>query len=272
MEREVDLSLASDLFAPVLADAPNREALVDQVLEHSVRHLAAGARRSLIITPTAAEAELINKRCAEINYAMAQVDTETKRKLANMQHNASAHRTLLENARLLQERQAQSLQQQPHTPAGERDTPQAAVEEHSDTASDAELLERLQRLRAISQQEALTSRCTVQNAYILPPDTSCITAAPYTATHYEYSQVWSPTVFDTAISNNTYGVQAQNSFLFTQQQQMASDWQQKMAQVNQATPWHVQQQQYLSQLVGPAVCRHTLNQSESRHSLYQYRG
>jgi hypothetical protein len=258
MEREVDLSLASDLFAPVLANAPNREALVDQVLEHSVRHLAAGAGRSLIITPTAAEADAINKRCAEINYAMAQVDTETKRKLANSQHNASAHRTLLENARLQQERQSQSSRQ--HALRRERDIPKPAVEEHTDTSSDAEVLERLQRLRAISQQEALTARCAVQNAYILPPDTSCITASPYTATHYEYSQVWSPTVFDTAISNNTYGVQAQNSFLFTQQQQMASDWQQKMVQVNQATPWHVQQQQYLSQLVGT-----------TRHTLYQYR-
>jgi hypothetical protein len=59
-------------------------------------------------------------------------------------------------------------------------------------------------------------------------------------------------------SNTSYGVQAQNSFLFTQQQQMAADWQQKMAQVNQTTPWHVQQQQYLSQLVVPTDHRQTI--------------
>jgi len=263
MEREVDLSLASDLFTPVFDSAPTREALIDQVLDHSVRHLAAGEGRSLIITPTAAEAEAINKRCEQINYAMAQVDSETKRKLAQKQHNVSAHRTLLESARLQKEQQAPlTHQQRSHDLAQKRDVPQPAVEEHSYTSSDAEVLERLQRLRAMSQQEAQASRCNVQNAYILPPDTGCITDSPYSATHYEYSHVWSPTVFDTPISNTSYGVQAQNSFLFTQQQQMAADWQQKMAQVNQATPCYVQQQQYLSQLVGP---------TDHRQTIYQYR-
>jgi hypothetical protein len=264
MEREVDLSLASDLFTPVLDSAPSRDALIDRVLDHAVRHLAAEECHSLIITPTAAEAEAINKRCEEINYAMAQVDSETKRKLAQKQRNVSAHRTLLESARLQQEQQARSSREQRSlAKAHERDIPQPAIEEHFYTSSDdAEVLERLQRLRAMSQHEAAANRCEVQNAYILPPDTSCIMESPYVATHYDYSHVWSPTVFETPISNNTYGVQAGNSFLFTQQQHMAADWQQKMAQVNQGTPWYEQQQQYLSQLVGPTQCQQTL---------YQYR-
>ncbi|HMO84028.1 MAG TPA: AAA family ATPase, partial [Lacipirellulaceae bacterium] len=264
MEREVDLSLASDLFTPVLDNAPTREALVDRVLDHAVRHLAAGEGHSLIITPTAAEAEALNKRCQEINYAMAQVDSETKRKLAQKQRNMSAHRTLLENARLQQEQQAHSAHgQRSDALTQKQDVPQQAVEELAHTDSDAEVLKRLQRLRAMSQQEAAESRCHVQNAYILPPDTDYITVSPYSATHYEHSHVWSPTVFDTPVSNTSYGVQAQNSFLFTQQQQqMAVDWQQKMAQVNQASPWYVQQQQYLSQLVGP---------TDHRQTLYQYR-
>lgn len=263
MERKVDLSLASDLFTPILDSAPHREPLIDQVLDHAVRHLAAGEGRSLIITPTAAEAAAINKRCDEINYAMAQVDSETKRKLAQTQRNTSPHRILLESARLQKEQQALSMhQQRTHAVAQQQEMPKPGVEEHDYSASDAEVLERLQRLRAMSQHEAAASRCKVQNAYILPPDTDYITTAPYSATHYEYSHTWSPTVFDIPASNNSYGVQAQNSFLFTQQQQMASDWQQKMAQVNQASPWHTQQQQYLSQLVGPA---------DHRQTLYQYR-
>jgi hypothetical protein len=114
----------------------------------------------------------------------------------------------------------------------------------------------------MSQQEAAESHSNVQNAYILPPDDG-IMVSPYSATHYEHSHVWSPTIFDTPLSNHSYGVQAQNSFLFTQQQQqMAADWQQRMAQVNQSSPWYVQQQQYLSQLVGP---------TDHRQTLYKYR-
>lgn len=269
MELEVDLSLASDLFAPVLDNAPTRGALIDKVFDHAVRHLAASDGHSLIITPTAAEAEALNKRCEEINYAMAQIDSETKRKLAQKQLNDSAHRTLLESARLQKEQQTSlTHQQRSHDVAQKRDVPPPAVEEHDYTTSDAEVQKRLHRLRAMSQHEAAASRCNVQNAYILPTDSDCIMTSPYSATHYEYSHVWSPTVFDIPASNNSYGVQAQNSFLFTQQQQtasahqqqMAADWQQKMAQVNQATPWYVQQQQYLSQLVGPTDHRQTIHQ------------
>jgi conjugative relaxase-like TrwC/TraI family protein len=262
MEREVDLSLASDLFTPVLDTAPTREALIDRVLDHAVRHLAAGEGRSLIITPTAAESEAIHMRCMEINYAMAQVDSETKRKLANLQKNISAHRTLLESAQLQQEQVQSWHEQRSHNLAQKQDAPHPTIDELVYTISDPEVLAHLERLRVMSQHEAQASRCNVQNAYILPPDAGCIMTSPYSATHYEYSHVWSPTVFDTPISNTSYGVQAQNSFLFTQQQQMAADWQQKMAQVNQATPCYVQQQQYLSQLVGP---------TDHRQTIYQYR-
>ena len=293
MQRQVDLSLASDLFTPALANAATRHELVDSVLEHSKQHLAASDGPAVIIAPTKAEAEAINKRCVDINIAMAQIDSDTKRRLAQlyelkarpMPQESTPKRGVSataqvdwELAAIIKEVHRQDVQQRAESPPKSTLTWPYRWENHpppapsflkstdttwqkdryriSDhlgnvvyvTLAEYESWNRLMRLRAIDWQEAYAQAKQVQNAYILPVDTESTVTSPYSAARYEPVTITSPTVFQTPIATQSFGVQAQNTFLFTQQQQMAADWQQKMAQVNQQTPWYIQQQQYLNQI------------------------
>ena len=314
MQRQVDLSLASDLFRPVLGTAPTRQELVEQALDHATQHLAAGGGPAAIITSTAAEAEVINKRCSEINYAMAQIERDNRQKLASTNRSRehdnspqpnrprqpkpqsvtpSNHLILRKQNASKPSRPAYSLAEvrrkiaecatkvrqfiRPSTQPQQQSPPQThqatrqprpiypSPEQvlkgeglypiYDDSTGQYRYVPYAQfedshraRVRAMSLQQAASSNMKVENAYVLPADPSRVAATPYSAAQYQPTPVVSPTVFQSSSPAGSRGIQAQNTFLFTQQEQSAADWQQKMALVNQTTPAYVQQQEYLSQL------------------------
>lgn len=267
MSREVDLSLAADLFIPVLACSPERDKQIDQLFQHWREHARAYTGHSVVIVQDRAQAADINARASEIAVCQLDADEQHKRRrlavdAAHSQSRPSEHK-LPPLKELMPRGFATPIPERP--PVGSSDVLRIDVRQRDGTILriPVEQFAREAQLIAITVGEAPKLRCKVNNLYVLPQPIQQTQAAPYSlANEFQQSHVTSwPNVFGpTATPTSAFGIQADNTFVMTQLH-AAAEHHQKLQQINQGTPWYSQQTHYSQSLTKSYSYEHSHHQS-----------
>jgi len=252
MKREVDLSLAADLFVAPTSASDDREELIERLLDDWLEHPAGG---SIIVTPTQEDADRLNKLCHERRYAQAQIDWQEKLKRGEKISLTVDGKTLVGGERV----------RFPHgsfghgisvneiatvlSPDPERGTFDAFLHRSKRRVAIAEAQKVAFQLEyATTMLNAISQRNEAERAYLLEPEQlqyEAQTHSQHSTFHWQPTLQPTPTIFDnhmacfsstTSLSNPgaTYAQAqpAQVQSYMMNPTHAAIDWQQKMQQVN----------------------------------------
>lgn len=286
MEREVDLSLAADLFVPPSGMADNREDLLNLLLTDWQRHTAKAKRPSLIVTKDDHDAKRLNAECHKRRYAMAQSNWEenqrkhrsssstTQSAMPTCEHNGTSF-IVGDRLRFLRESFADSiLMHELGTVTGifpEVQAIEVMLDRGKPVRVAMDKLPQCELAYAASLERAQQLLHHPKDVFALEPDKfQRSEMQPDYSTATDYFQ-WQPTPSQpTTVYSPTLGCSApswqpiappENVWTYTspQQSQQAAAWHQQMCQTNQITSWNIQQQQTL-QFGGATSHEHSFEQ------------
>jgi conjugative relaxase-like TrwC/TraI family protein len=258
MKREVDLSLAADLFVAPTAASNEREELIKCLLNDWLQQPAGG---SIIVTPTQDDADRLNKLCHERRYAQAQVDWEEKLKRGEKIALTVDGKTLVggERIRFLHGSHGHGINVNDTAtvlaPDPERGTFEAFLHRSKRRVAIAEAQKVAFELEyAMPMVNTITQKNEAERVYFLEPEQlqcEAQTHSAHSTFHWQPTLQPTPTIFDNNLSCFSSTTSLSNPDLHYAQRQPAQvqtymmnpthaavDWQQKMQQVNTTTYSH----------------------------------
>lgn len=246
MKREVNLSLAADLFVPPTAATNDREELIQRLLSDWIKH---NPGDSLIVTPTQADADRLNKECHERRYAQAQIDWQEKLQRGEKLAVTVGGKTLVGGERIrfrhgscghgIAENDIATVV----SPDPERNTFEAFLHRSKRKVVIAEAQQLAFEVEyAITMRNALEQQNEVRRVYALEPEQLQAQArshSPHSEFHWQPTLQPTPTIFDYNVScfSNSASLHTQaqpvqvNTYMMNPTH-AAVDWQQKMQRVN----------------------------------------
>jgi hypothetical protein len=255
MKREVSLSLAADLFVAPTSASNEREELIKRLLDDWLEHPAGG---SIIVTPTQADADRLNKACQERRYAQAQIDWQERLKRGEKIALTVDGKSLVggERIRFLHGSHGHGISANDIatvlSPDPERGTFDAFLHRSKRRVAIAEAQKVAFELEyATTMLNAISKKNEAERVYLLEPEQlqyEAQTHSHHSTFHWQPTLQPTPTIFDNHMScfSNTTSLSdpgmhyAQPQPAPVQTYMMnpthaAVDWQQKMQQVNSTT-------------------------------------
>lgn len=259
MEREVDLSLATDLFEPNSVTTPTAEALVQKVVDDWQQEAA--PQDSLILTADEETARRLNDECNARLYAMAQTDWNERHRGERgdvdpepLPTCTNQDRTFFVGTRVRFQEGARNM---------------AEVHREHDLGTVTEIQPELNRMTvrldrqvsaeflvdampsmdhgyATDVQQAQQAGYRLKKGYLVQPDSFTSIGSPSTLCSYVDSTSSLPTqsTFGNSqpftFANSDLSFTSVNNYMSQEAvSQMAADWQQKSMQINQSTQYQV---------------------------------
>jgi len=271
MEREVDLSLASDLFVAPTDSDRDRAALIEKLLSHWKKNAAANLRGTAIITNSDDEAKRINGRCHDILYAMAQTEwTERMRRPGLVPTATAGETTLVAGDRIRFTAPSYRHRLLPNELATvesispKDQTIDVKLDRGLDVTLPLDNLPPLTHAYALTNEQANDQHLELDNAYLLDPKpinflpdeipSTRIDRFNYTEPAYSTPTVFAPDPVPIPTTNNQSTWEAKYIHTFNQNQYAAAQTEvhRRVYQANQPVQNHYQQQGYSQNIYVPA--------------------
>jgi conjugative relaxase-like TrwC/TraI family protein len=253
MKRETDLSLAADLFVPPTAASDDREDLIKRLLDDWIQNPPG---KSIILTPSQADADRLNRECQERRYAQAQIDWAEKLKRGQQIALMYDGNTLVggERIRFTHDSFAHGISANDTATVlsldPERQTFEAFLHRSKRKVAITEEIKLSFQLEyATTMLNAIEQKNEAEHLYFLEPEQlqcEAHTHSPHSEYHWQQTLQPSPTIFQNDVSsfcsNANLSSQAPpqvHTYMMNQAWVHAAvDWQQKMQQVNTTTYSH----------------------------------